>query len=106
MYAGKLRHRVIVERFTESQDATTGEPAETWSPAGAVWALVEPLAGQELFEAKRIQPEVTHRVTIRYGSDVTTRDRLVWDGRTFGILSALNIEERRREVQLSCKELV
>ena len=106
MYAGKLRHRLVVERLSESQDANTGELGETWRAAGTYWALVEPLSGEELFESKAIQPQITHRVTLRYGNDVTTRDRLVWASRVFGILGVINTEERNRELVLACKELV
>ena len=106
MYAGKLRHRLIVERLLSSQNTTTGEVADTWAFACTYWALVEPLSGDELFESRRVQPEVTHTVTLRYGASVTPVDRLVWGSRVFGILSVIDVGERRRELKLLCKELV
>lgn len=105
MHAGKLRHRLVVERLTESQSATTGEVADAWAAVATYWALVEPLAGDELFESRQVAPEITHKVTLRYGADVTTADRITWGSRTFGILAMIDVGERREQLELSCKEL-
>ena len=105
MYAGKLRHRLVVERLLEAQDETIGEVAQTWGAAGTYWAQVETLSGTELFESRAVQPEITHRVTLRYGADVTPRDRFRWGDRVFGILAVPDMEGRRRELQIACKEL-
>lgn len=106
MFAGKLRHRVTVERLSEVQDEASGEMASAWAPIGTFWAQVEPLSGTELFEAKQITPEITHKVTFRYGTNVTPRDRLIHRERYFEIIAALDQDERRRETVASCKELV
>ena len=105
MYAGKLRHRLTVQTVTGAQDRY-GEPSDTWADTRVVWAQVTPLTGDELIVARQVTPEVTHDIRMRYGVTVTPANRLLWGTRVFGILAVLNIEERNRELQLLCKELV
>lgn len=74
MQAGKLRHRVTLQRYEETRD-DMGAVIETWVDVATVWAAVEPLSVREFISAQAGQSEISARITIRYrpGIDATMR---------------------------------
>lgn len=105
MRAGKLRHRVIIERLTATQDAA-GQETGTWGTFATRWASLEPLSGRELVNAQQVSAEVTHAITLRYLSGVVPKMRAVFGGRNFDIQSVLNRDERKVELELLVRERV
>jgi len=105
MQAGRLRHRVTVQRATDSIDQY-GDQTPTWASLGTVWASVEPLSGREYFAAAQMQSEVSTRIVIRpiSGVTLTPKDRVKFGSRYFDIQSVINRDERNRELQLLCVE--
>jgi len=104
---GDRRHRVTIVQPSET--ITRGEPVVTWSDVATRWASVEPLAGRELWNARQVQPDVTHRVTLRYesGMAINTKWRLrLASGRILDIVSVTRPEERPIDWVLDCKEAV
>lgn len=106
--AGDLRHRVTIQ---EDQGATQdgfGQEVEDWQDVATVWAAVEPLSGREFLEAQQTQAEVSTRIRIRYRSDVTFTPemRATWGGHTYDIVSVIEVEARRRELHLMCREVL
>ena len=75
--AGRLRHRVKIQRKVESQDSTTGAMNVTWEDVATVWAAIEPVSAREFIQSKAYQSEVSARVVIRHREDVTASMRLV-----------------------------
>ena len=104
MRAGKLRHRVTIQQTTETRESTMGGVIDTWGTFATRYASVSPLTGREYFTAQQHASEVTHEVRLRYLSGVTTKMRVLHDGRTFDIESIANTDERDRETVLLCKE--
>ncbi len=105
MNAGKLRHRVTVEQPTASSDGYGGSTV-SWTTFATAWAAVEPLSGREYFQAQQAQAAVTHKVTMRYLSGVTPRMRVKHGSRLLTIVSAIDTDERHRELVLMCEEAV
>ena len=105
MQAGRLRHRVTVQRATDAIDQY-GDQTPTWTALGTVWASVEPLNGREYFAAAQMQSEVSTRIVIRpiSGVTLTPKDRVKFGSRYFDIQSVINRDERNRELQLLCVE--
>lgn len=105
MEAGKLRHYVTIQAPTEKRD-THGGVVHTWlNVAVNIPARVEPLEGREYFDAMKVNGEVTHRVTMRYRNGLSSRSRLVHDGRTLDVVSTVSSDERRVKLVLMCREL-
>lgn len=73
---GRLNQRVTIQRRVAGRDGTGGRTAESWSDVDSVWAEILPHAGREGVKAKQVDSELTHRVVIRYRTDVTSRHRL------------------------------
>ena len=101
--AGLLRHRVTIQTFTEARDIAGGV-VRTWADSATRWAQVQPLTGREYFDAQQVKSDVTHMVTMRKYTSVTTTNRLVHNSRNFNILSVQNIDERGKKMVLMCKE--
>lgn len=105
MKAGKLRHRITIQKATEAPNAY-GEMVQTWGTFATVSASVEPLRGRELWAAGGQQARVTTRIRIRYLRGVTSKMRVLFGSRAFEIESIIDPEERNAEMQLMCQEWV
>lgn len=105
--AGKLRHTAQVMTASEVAD-TYGEQDQVWSTDSTMHrARIEPMYGSENMIVQQMTPDVSHLVTMRYLSTLTTKNRLYVDGaRTFEIVSILNTETLGHEMKLACRELV
>lgn len=103
--AGRLRRRVTIQQPTETRDSTYGEPVPTWSTYRVRWAEVLPVPGSERFVGDREEARQVVRFQLRYLAGVTPKMRISWDGRTFGITSIQNVEERNKMLWLDCEEV-
>lgn len=101
--AGKLRHRVEHETGTTTT-ADSGQVTTTWTTAGTYWAQVSPASSREAYWARQQFSETTHVVTMRVGPTITTRDRLIYDGRILEIISVYVVDELGETLRLACKE--
>lgn len=64
------------------------------------------MAGREYYQARAINAEISHRVTIRYRSGLKTSWRLLYGTRALEIISIADVEEKHIELELLCKEAV
>lgn len=90
MQAGKLRHRIALQRADLIQDPHSGEMVKHWRTVDNVWAEVVPLSAREFVAARAAQSEVVARITIRYRADVTPAMRIIYRGDIYvidGVLS-------------------
>lgn len=103
--SGDLRHRITIERATETVDAL-GDVVRTWpgTVLGVRWGRVVPLRGQEFWDAQRVNSKVTHKVTLRDITGLTTSDRFVHLGRTLNLEVQLDPEERHITREFLCTE--
>lgn len=74
--AGKLRHRVVIQKQIEVQDLDNGALNVTWQDIATVWSSIEPLSANEFIAAMAEASKVTTRITIRYRKDITAKMRL------------------------------
>lgn len=111
MRAGRLRHRVRVQRAVDV--VTNSGAVETqYVDLFESWAEVLPLTPRELYAARQVQAEVTAKVRLRYRPGLDARTRVLWR-REAGSPSVIEVfdvegppievEGRRRELWLMCK---
>lgn len=105
MKAGQLRHRVTLETETKTQ-SSSGALTSTWATLDKVWAQIEPMSSRELMEASQRGTNETHKVTLRYRDDLTTKERVKFGTRVLNIGSLVNVGERNRTLVLMCEEVV
>lgn len=101
--AGELRQRVTVEVAAQTRNAQGGF-IETFMPEGDRYAKIEPLSGREFFEAQRVDSDITHQITMRNYSGLTTSHRITYGSRTFNIESVINTDERDWKTVVMCRE--
>ncbi len=106
MRAGTLRNIVTVQAPGGARDAV-GDVVTSWTDVANVPASIEPLTGREAMIAAQKQSSTTHRITIRYSSDVAALAaswRILWGARAFDITERRNLDERNRTLELICTE--
>lgn len=106
MRAGELRRRLTLEQPVDTSDRAGGD-TRAFVSEGTVWGAVIALRAQELFQAQQIDSHVTSRVLIRYRAGVKPEWRITEPatGRVFEIRSVLDLDARRRQLELICEEL-
>ena len=104
MQAGKLNKRISLTALSETTNSF-GEQTGSYASYATVWAAIEPLSGRELEHAQQISAEITHKITVRYNSSVTSKHRITYGSRTFEIEAVLNPDERNEQLVLMCKEI-
>jgi SPP1 family predicted phage head-tail adaptor len=105
MEAGKLRHRVTIERPTTTRSAVSGAPVQAWAEVTTVWASVRPRSAYQREQAAQQHAGLTHDVSIRYTADLTPGCRLKFDGRTLLIVGpAIDVDERHVELRMTVTE--
>src|SRR5687767_10077208 len=85
---GKLDQIVTIQYATTTADGMGGTTV-AWKPEDyrQVWASVLPLtlSERERLASLQITAMQSYRVVMRYRSDLTTKERLVWRGKTLQI---------------------
>ncbi len=100
---GALRHRIKIQRQTYTPD-NAGGGVNTWADYAEVRAFVKPQSGNEKLYSMRLEAEVTHRIFIRYRDDLTTTDRINFNGRLMQIRALINLEEANRFIEIYADE--
>lgn len=102
--AGELIKAIAIEDDVGDTFSDSGEHVEEWQEFLTARAAIRPLSGRELERALQIQPDVTHKVTIRYRSGITTKMRILYGTRYFNILSVIDREEMKTALDILCRE--
>lgn len=99
----ELRHFLSLERPELTTDGYGGNE-RTWVKVTDLWAKITPVSVRETLAKDQVESEITHRIIIRYRTDVLPEMRLRKEGRIFEIIGVMNEMERNRWLQLECKE--
>jgi SPP1 family predicted phage head-tail adaptor len=87
--AGRFDQRVTIQEDVGTQSGTTGETAPDWQPVAGIetfWAGRRDLSGQELFQARQIQGQISVEWEAYWRTDIKVKHRLVdQDGTAFDI---------------------
>lgn len=73
--AGRLRHRIILQKQQETQDPQSGAIVVTWIDVATVWAAIEPVSAREFVSAQNEISKITTKIIVRYRDDVTAKMR-------------------------------
>lgn len=106
MNAGRLKKRATLYEPSETTATAYGEMVPTWTAKATVWAEVLPQSGRWFEAAAKQWEEHTHRIRIRYRSDVRATWRVHLGTRVLEILSTVHPEEYGAELILICKEII
>jgi SPP1 family predicted phage head-tail adaptor len=94
---GKLNKRITFLAPGAGGDAM-GQKTQEYAELKSVWATVKALRGGEYFDAQKVRPEKTYKITVRYTKDISdetiTPDvRISYRGKTLEIEYVNNVDE-------------
>lgn len=105
--AGRLRHRVKLQRPVFQQDTLTGAMNKTWQDVSSVWAAIEPHSVKEFIASQTEESKVSCRIVIRYRDDVDYSWRVFYPRKNqyFNIEGVLSDKDSGLEyLTLPCSE--
>ena len=84
-----------------------GEAIDDWRPVfeNDIWASEDPLLGNEFFSALTVESKVEIKFNSRYVPGIANDMRISYNGKTYEILSAINVKGLNRELLCYCKEV-
>jgi SPP1 family predicted phage head-tail adaptor len=100
-----MRHRVTLQQRVQGVDAAGGV-RHMWATFAVRWAAVDRAAGSEVWASAQRSGRVPAVFRLRYLAGVTPGMRVLFDGRVYNILSAVDQAGRREELTLTAEELV
>src|SRR5262245_33056094 len=89
--------------WVQIQTRTVVNGIVTWPARGAAWGRIAMLRGTEQIEAKQLMAGRVGRINFAYSpmtAGIRPVDRLQYGARVFQIQSAVNLEERNREIEV------
>lgn len=105
MRAGLLRNRVTLQKLIQERNEI-GEAVETWVTVAHVWAEIRALSGREWYEARQLpEGEISTTIVIRFREDIDRTMRILHNARKFNIVSVLDPDGRKKQLQLMCLEV-
>ena len=96
--AGRLRHRIEIQRRVQTQNVNTGLVSKAWTPQWTnVPAAVEFLSARELIAAQAVQSQIVARITVRYRDGLDASMRIVYRGQYYDIAGVMPDKDSGRE---------
>ncbi len=103
-----LRHRLTLQEEIRTMDGAGGYIG-VWQDVADLWAEISPIStrviyGNEKLFAGQIQSSLSHKITIRYRSNISTAMRFIFQGRAFNIRSISSVHEKKDIIELLVEE--
>lgn len=103
--AAKLRHRVDLQRATDTPDGMGGT-SRAWSTVIAnLPAFVDPVLSREQVRLAAIRAPLEARCFIRYRPGVSASDVILYNGSRYNVRAVRDIENARRWLELELEGL-
>lgn len=104
MNVSKLIHKATLSVPTFTKTAR-GDTTVTYADDGELYCAIDPLSGRELFWAKQLRADLSHKIVMRYTARVTHKCRLRWNGKYFELGPPLPKDERNEEMAFTAIEI-
>lgn len=105
MRIGDLKKRIVLQSVTETPDAMGGM-SQVWADVAEVWGAIWPTSAREIMASQSNVLSVSHRIRIRYRSDITSAWRIYYTaaGTYYNIVSIIDPNMRHWVLDLMCLE--
>lgn len=106
MRSGKLRNKIVVQYETTGRDAYGGVTT-SWATHATYWSSVLHIGGTETLASDQVRGNLQVQFTVRFDpsvSRITPDMRVIYDGRTFDIQSAVNDDEMSKMALITTVE--
>lgn len=92
---GDLDELITLQDRKITPSSTGVDAGETFTDTNpAIWAMVETVSGETIFDNTNTERDVTHRFTIRFIDGITAETWISFDGDRIDILNVEDYEER------------
>ena len=78
----------------------------TCTGTGTMSALISPIRAKELVGNSKLELNITHKIIIRYIDGVTSAMDILFNTRTFRIVSLINPDERNVYLEILAEEII
>lgn len=102
------RHRIQLQKLSTSSTGpgTRGQTTKSYSTLALVRGSIRQLDGEEKVLAREIHAGAEYEIGLHYTALVTPRTRLKFGTRIFHVEAVNNVDQRNRELRLTCREEV
>ena len=104
MNIGSLNKRIEIQSPTLTSDGMGGFDT-VFATVATVWSAIWPTSASERIQSMGAVMTISHRIRIRYRSDIRSGWRLKFKDRYFDIVSIVNPSESNRMLDIMCKEV-
>lgn len=112
MSVGRMKKRMQLQSKTTSADGGGSDAVTTWTTYNTAFGSIQPKSGQERLFGDQLQEPITHIVRMRYRTDITFKDRLLYsykshgvsNSRTFNIKRIINVDSKDKYLDIMCVE--
>lgn len=107
MLIGPKNRRITFEESVQRAD-DLGDTVNEWVHYETAWASIEPLRGEERYEAQRVQGSISHKIRVRHSprlAALTGKHRAVYEGRIFDLVGPPgDLQAKHRELEVLAVE--
>lgn len=90
MEAGRLKHRIKVQKKVNNQDAD-GNLVENFENVAEIWAEIKDVSAREYLASSSMQTKITTKIVVRYASYLEQDNlRILYKNRIYRVEGALN----------------
>jgi len=102
---GPKRHRVELQSVSCTPDNMGGQ-TDVWTTEAKVAASIWPNTAAEMIRAGSLTMIGTSKIRIRHYPGILASWRVKFGTRYYSIISIVDFEERGREIELLCREII
>jgi SPP1 family predicted phage head-tail adaptor len=100
---GKLNRKIQVMELAQISDGGGGYE-DALTPVKTVWASINPVSGREYWQAQQAQAQISHKIIIRYTTELNRSNVLSFNGKNFDIQYIINVQESNRFLEIHVLE--
>lgn len=101
--AGRFNRQLTIENEIETSDGCGGTLSH-YQAQDTVWAHICPLSAGNKTRADNAVTEISHRILVRFRSNISPKTRFVTGSRRFHVEAARDPDETRRYIECDCVE--
>lgn len=105
MRIGDLKKQITLQYQTKVSDSMGGF-VTIWTDAATVFAAIWPVSASEQVQAMQTVTTISHRIRIRYRSNLKASWRIKYGLRFFNIISIINPNMENKILDIMVKEAV
>lgn len=100
---GKLNKRITIQRLQDVNDSL-GQSTVGLTSIKTVWGTLYPIRGNEFYEIRKIQGEVTHKCYIRYIDGIDSNCFLKYKDEVYSIKNVIDVKLEHKMLEILCVE--